>query len=283
MYKEMNNRMILLEESAYNKVLAPLKKATINTLFARTVIEKHLQGKVFVDDVNSPNTFYIVHPYGMSLLFGNPDNEEFNRQFKEHALNKDKSRDKYEWMQVFPDSWDDKLKDLFGSDLVKYSDNSNTAKGKVELNGRVNFKFNQETYFAFKQNTPKINCKIVPTDKEIFNDMKGSVVPMFFWKDAEHFCKHGVGFSLFYDNKLASTAYSAYIHDNYLELGIETVGEYRGKGLAQYACSVLIDYCLQNNYEPVWSCRFENTASLKLAQKLGFEPVPKRTYYKLPC
>ena len=274
--------MILLEESAYYKVLSPLKSVTINVLFARTVIEKHLHGKVYVNDTDTPNTFYIVHPYGMSLLFGNPDNEEFNRQFVEYALNKYKSRDKYEWLQVFPDSWDDKLKDLFGSCLVKYSDNSNNEKDKVELNGRVNFKFNKEAYFAFKQNKPKINYKIVRTDKEAFNDMKGSVVPMFFWKDAEHFCNHGIGFSLLYDNKLASTAYSAYIHDNYLELGIETVEEYRGKGLAQYACFALIDYCLQNNFEPVWSCRLENIASCQLAQKLGFEPISKRSYYKLP-
>jgi len=274
--------MILLEESAYNNVLEPLKKVTINNLFARTVVEKHLSGKVFVDDVNAPSTFYIVHPYGMSLLFGNPDNDGFNRQFREYALNKDKSRNKYEWMQVFPDSWDNKLKDLFGSNLVKYSDNSNNEKDKVELNGRANFKFNLNIYLAFKQNNPKINYKIVRTDKEIFNDMKGAVVPMFFWNNAKDFCKYGIGFSLFYDNKLASTAYSAYIHDNYLELGIETVEEYRGKGLAQYVCSALIDYCLQNNFEPVWSCRFENTASYNLAQKLGFEPISKRTYYKLP-
>lgn len=274
--------MILLEESEYYKALELLKKITINNLFARTVIEKYLSGRVYVDDVNTPNIFYIVHPYGMSLLFGNSNNDEFNRQFRKYALNKDKSRNQYEWMQVFPDSWDNKLKDLFGSDLIKYSKNSKNEKDKVELNGRVNFKFNQDDYFTFKQNLPKINCKIVRTDKKIFYDMKGTVVPLFFWKDAEQFYNQGVGFSLFYDNNLASTAYSAYIHENYLELGIETVEEYRGKGLAQYVCSTLIDYCLQNNIEPVWSCRLENTVSYNLAQKLGFKPISKRTYYKLP-
>ena len=274
--------MILLEESAYYKVLEPLKKITINNLFARTIIEKHLPGRVYVDNVNTPTIFYIVHPYGMSLLFGNCDNEEFNRQFREYALNKDKSRNKYEWMQVFPDSWDNRLNDLFGSDLIKYSNNFKNEKDKVELNGRVNFKFNQDDYFTFEQNVSKINCKIVRTDKKIFYDMKGTVIPLFFWKDAEQFYNQGIGFSLFYDNNLASTAYSAYIHDNYLELGIETVEEYRGKGLAQYVCSALIDYCLQNNFEPMWACRLENTVSYKLAQKLGFKPISKRTYYKLP-
>ena len=274
--------MILLDESEYRKVLEPLKKVTINNLFARTVVEKHLTGKIFVDDVDSPTVFHIVHPYGMSLLFGNPDNENFNRQFREYAMNLSKSRNKYEWMQVFPDSWDDRLKELFGCDLIKHSEASENERNKVVLNGRVNFIFNRGAYFVFKQNLPKCNYKIVRTDIDAFNNMKGTVVPMYFWENVEQFCNHGVGFSLFYNNKLASTAYSAYMHDNYLEIGIETVEEFRGKGLAQYACSALIDYSLQNNLEPVWSCRLENTNSCKLAQKLGFEIISKRSYYKLP-
>ena len=274
--------MILLDDNEYYKLIDPLKKVTINNLFARTVVEKHLSGKIYVDERNTPSVFYIVHPYGMSLLFGNPNNDKFNCQLREYALNTDKSRTKNEWTQVFPDSWDEKLKMLFGSDLIQYSENSTNEKNKVELNGRVNFIFNREAYSSFKQIEFKRDNKIVRTDKEIFNNMKGSVVPMYFWKDAEQFCNHGTGFSLFYNGNLASTAYSAYVHDNYLEIGIETVEEYRGKGLAQVACSALIDYCLQNNLEPVWSCRLENTASCKLAQKLGFEPVSTRTYYKLP-
>jgi GNAT superfamily N-acetyltransferase len=274
--------MILVDESEYYRVLEPLHKVAINNLFARTVVEKHLQGKVYVDEVDAPKTFFVVHPYGMSLLFGKPDNDVFNRQFREYAFNKDKSRRKYEWMQTYPDSWDVVLKDLFGSDLVKCSDHANNDNNCIELNGRVNFKFNRDAYFVYKQYKPATHYQILRTDKEAFNDMKGSVVPMFFWKDAEHFHNHGVGFSLFYENKLASTAFASFIHDRYLELGIETVEEYRGKGLAQHVCSALIDYCLINNFEPVWSCRFENTASYLLAQKLGFEPVSKGTYYRLP-
>lgn len=273
--------MVLLDVNEYCKVIEPLKRVTINNLFARTIIEKHLPGNAYVDDINTSSTFYIVHPYGISLFFGNPGNDNFNHLFRKYALNTDKSRNKYEWMQVFPDSWDEKLKELFGNDLINNSDDHNNQKNKVELNGRVNFKFNCDAYFVFKQNNLNNNFKIVRTDQEAFNNMKGSVVPMYFWKDAEHFLDHGVGFSLFYDNKLASTAYSAYIHDHYLELGIETIEEYRGKGLAQYVCSALIDYCLQNNFEPVWSCRLENINSCKLAQKIGFEAVSKRTYYKL--
>jgi RimJ/RimL family protein N-acetyltransferase len=107
------------------------------------------------------------------------------------------------------------------------------------------------------------------------------VVPKYFWKDAEHFYKSGKGFSLIYENRVASTAYSSFIHDNLLELGIETIESYRGKGFAVLTCSSLIDYCLNNNYEPVWACRLENVGSYNLAQKLGFEPTLYIPFYRL--
>jgi RimJ/RimL family protein N-acetyltransferase len=84
------------------------------------------------------------------------------------------------------------------------------------------------------------------------------------------------------ENQPVSMAYSAYITHNQLELGIETSENHRGKGLALHTCSALIDYCLKYQYEPVWSCRFENAGSYRLAQKLGFEPVLTLPYYRLP-
>lgn len=214
-------------------------------------------------------------------MIGEPGNTDFNGKFLNYALNKNKNRDQHEWMQVFPYDWDNTLTNLFGDHLIKSSDNTTEDPSRIELNTRVNFRFNQEKYQDFKRTFLIKNYKITRTDSVTYNLMKGHVVPMHFWENAEHFLNHGVGFSLFYENKLASTAYSAFVIDNYLEIGIETVEEFRGKGLAQYSCAALIDYCLQNNFEPVWSCRLENTASYRLAQKLGFEPILERSYYKL--
>lgn len=51
--------------------------------------------------------------------------------------------------------------------------------------------------------------------------------------------------------------------------------------VAELTCRKLIDYCLERDLIPVWSCRFENTASCKLAQKLGFEPTLMIPFYRL--
>lgn len=272
--------MISLEKSQYHKVADSLRQVTINNFFARSVIEKKVNGSVYVDNVKEPKTFYIVHPYGMSLLFGENDNREFNAAFHDYALNISKKREKHEWMQAFPGSWDATLKNLFRERLVKSDENSKTNH-IVEFNTRLNFKFNADKYLNLKRSKSGSDLKIIRTNKEIFEEMKGSVVPFYFWENADDFYKNGIGFSAFYEDKLVSTAYSAFIHDNFLELGIETVEGYRGKGIAWFTCAALIDFCLENNFEPIWACRLENTGSVKLAQKLGFEISARIPYYRL--
>jgi GNAT superfamily N-acetyltransferase len=271
-----------LEKEQYHKLSDPFKTVTINNLFARSVIEHKVTGKVFVDHLDNPKTFYVVHPYGMTLLFGECNNVAFNKSFREYALNIDDVRDKHEWMQAFPANWDIVLIELFKDCLIKSADNTlKRETGIIELNTRVNFKFARDKYPNFKRIVRDPDIKIVRTDKQIFRDMKGTVVPFYFWDSEEDFLKNGVGFSLFHKNKLASTAYTSYIHGDQLELGIETVSEFRGRGFAEHTCSALIDYCIENNYEPVWSCRLENIGSYKVAQKIGFIPSAEIPYYRL--
>jgi GNAT superfamily N-acetyltransferase len=274
--------MILLEKKEYYKVIEPLKTVTINNLFARSVVEYYVSGSVYVDKIEHPLTFYVVHPYGMSLLFGDYDNQKFNSSFKDYSLNTNHTRNKHEWMQAFPNSWEGVLSKLYKDCSIKASENLiGVNKNLIEINTRINFKFNLDKYLEFKQDNINDNLKIVRTDANMFKNMVGSVVPSSFWDSADDFIKNGVGFSLFHKDKLATTAYSAYIHDNYLELGMETIHEFRGKGFAQHTCSALIDYCIENKYEPVWACRLENISSYRLAVKLGFEPVLNLPYYRL--
>ncbi len=273
--------MYLLDPTDYKKVIEPIKKVNINSLFARFVVEGKISGSIYVDDVDNPATFYVVHPYGMTLLFGNIGNDAFNNWFCDYALNSSKSRQKYEWMQAWPNDWHLKIQQLLGDKLMRLADNQTGRTDVVEIHGRVNFRFNIDKYNVFRNALPKCENPVVRVDEQIFEGMKGSVVPQFFWKNAGHFLTDGVGFSVLVNGMPASTAYTAYVVDHYYELGIETVEAHRGKGFAQHACAALIDYLIENNYEPVWGCRLENTGSYLLAQKIGFEPVCQLPYYRL--
>lgn len=274
--------MKLLPREDFINVLEPLKKVSINNLFARSVVEGHVKGSVYVDDWTNPQTYYVVHPYGMSLLFGRHDNSSFNEAFRDHSLNTKQTRQQYEWMQAFPPEWNLVLKDLFGEKMLLASENkANASRGIVELNTRVNFIFHLSDYHSIRNNYHPADIHIVRTDQAIFNSLKGSVVPQHFWDSAEDFLNEGAGFTVVCNGQPVSTAYVSFVHEDQLEMGIETHADFRGKGFAFHACMALIEYCLTHHYEPVWACRLENVGSYLLAQKLGFKPQAEIPYYRL--
>lgn len=271
-----------LDSSHYQQALAPLSQIPFNTIFARSVLETGKLGSVYVDNTEDPKTFYVTHSYGMALLFGASDNDAFNQSFKDYALNVSQTRNTFEWLQVYPNDWHTVLKDMLGEKLIQSADtNANTEVGYVALNTRVNFKFNTNQYLQNVTHSTMEDVTIVRTDKEIFSAMKGSVIPSYFWENEDDFLENGVGFSLFFKGQLASTVYSAFVIGTQLELGIETVGTYRGKGFAEQVCKAILDYCITHNFEPIWACRLENVGSYKLAQKLGFTPTLEIPFYRL--
>ncbi|MHB8075391.1 GNAT family N-acetyltransferase [Desulfosporosinus fructosivorans] len=270
--------MIKLEVKDYFKVVTPLESLTINTLFAKAVIYKRISGSVYVDSDKDPKVFYIVHPYGMSLLFGDTEKENFNEDLFHHLTNKNKIRNKYEWLQAFPNSWNHKIESILDSYLVKI-DSAN--QNRVLENTRVNFIFNIREYKTIKGQLDRQEHEIVRTTNEMLKTMPGSVIPKYFWDNEDQFQNKGIGFSLIYDGEAASTAFSSCRFKNELEIGIETLEKYRRKGFALYVCSALINYCIENGLEPIWACRMENIASYQLALKLGFIPTLYIPYYRL--
>ena len=276
--------MILLNKSEYYKLLLPLKKVEINHLFAEAVLLGHVRGTVYVDTAVNPATFYVMHPYGMSLLFGNTGKEEFNTWLLGHALNNFHTRNRYEWLQAYPEKWNHEINTMWNEYLVKPEDNNHRVTDpRIEVNTRVNFKFNKSTFLNFKENSHLAVGNTIRTTPEIFENMQGSVIPGRFWDNVTDFSKQAVAYSVLVGDKIASTAFSAFIINDQLEIGIETSEAFRGKGYALLACSVLIDYCLEHDFEPVWGCKLENTASYLLAQKLGFEPTIYWPFYRLHC
>jgi len=218
----------------------------------------------------------------MSLLFGNTRNNDFNGKLRDYALNTGKTRKVTEWLQTYPESWNSVFADLFADRLIRSTGNKvGNATDVIELNTRINFQFNKDAFDTIRNDIFPCNHEIIRTTEKIFTALEEGVVPRHFWKDADDFVTNGVGFTLVHEGKSASTAFASFICDNQLEIGIQTAGEFRRMGFSRYTGATMIDYCIDNGYEPVWACRLENTGSYKLAQKLGFEVAREIPYYKL--
>ncbi|WP_025717513.1 GNAT family N-acetyltransferase [Paenibacillus sp. 1-18] len=282
--------MKLLDSRNYKKVIPIIQSAGINTMFALSVLERKVEGKVFIDEEASPVSFYIQHPYGMALLYGETNKEDFYVQLASYMLNVQNVRNEFEWLQVYPASLYSKMEAILGSNLIKKNPNEPYKKSllveednKVLEYQRINFGFNKEKFLAVKKRQTNMNYKIVTTSEAIFNQLDGSVVPKYFWNNYNDFMKNGIGFTIFSENDHpASTAFAAFIIDDQLEIGIETCERNQGSGFGSIVCTELIDYCMANGYKPVWSCHSGNIGSRKLAHKLGFEEATRVPYYRLP-
>lgn len=281
--------MKLLPKNQYIDLLPQLATVEINHYFAKSVLNGTIEGTVYVDniftdDVTTPKSIYIVSKYGMSLLFGRHDNQEFNQQLKKYLLNETGERDHDEWLQVFPNCWGEVVeilcqKKLLTDTAVNLLEQPQSHAGYFVRNTRVNFTFNAQQYRKLTKS--ENNHSTTMLDEHIFEQLDGSVVPKQFWESAKSFVQQGKGFCLTDNNIIVSTSFSACIDEKVIEIGIETNEQYRGKGYAVQICQTLIDYCLENHILPVWACRHENQGSYRLAKKLGFVPSNYLPYYRL--
>jgi hypothetical protein len=64
-----------------------------------------------------------------------------------------------------------------------------------------------------------------------------------------------------------------YMNDIIVEPGINTLEEHRKKGFAKEVIMAFVNYLLQKNKVPIWSCSSTNKASMALANSAGFNKL----------
>lgn len=278
--------MFELDSKDYFKALPLLDQVNINTMFARTVLEQRMPGKVYTDNVLNPGVCYVAHPYGMSLLFGDAGNDAFTHWLHGYITNQAGTRKNAEWLQADPaGEWNPVIDSIVSAHNSAYKKSKPSSEGKgsgpIQLHTRVNFSFSREAYLEAKPLFPQPDGSIMRMTGEQFMEQNGAVVPRYFWRDEVQFLAEGMGYTLVSDGEVASLSFAACRTADQLEIGIETAERFRGQGCALAVCSALIDYCLEHHLEPVWACRLDNAGSYHLAQKLGFRPTVMLPYYRL--
>jgi RimJ/RimL family protein N-acetyltransferase len=93
----------------------------------------------------------------------------------------------------------------------------------------------------------------------------------FYAGSVENFLSHGIGLCMLQGDQILVEAYASALGKTRAEIGAITHQAYRGRGYAPIACAYLVDACQQRGYQPYWSCDADHTASIRVAQKLGFQ------------
>ncbi len=271
--------MIELHADAFPTLLPSLRRLPINHLFARSVLEQHVAGRVWLDRQETPMLCHVVHPYGMTLLFGDADRTD-PHMLKAH-LDECRQAAHDQWMQVTPARLAATVDELLEPQAAPAGQ---PPRGpRVQRYTRANFRFDPARFAQRRtQLSPPTEVTLRPIVAAEFALPDISVSPHRFWRNADQFFAHGGGWCVEHDGHLAAMAFCSFRFDEQLEIGVETRADYRQRGYAYHAARALVEQCLALGLEPIWSCRKENTGSYQLAKSLGFEPTLEVAYYRLP-
>ena len=98
------------------------------------------------------------------------------------------------------------------------------------------------------------------------------------YKTHEAMVTEGIAAGAVIDGNIVAIAHTYAETDLHADIGGSTVEIWREKGFATAAASIVAEEIQAKGKVPAWSCGEDNTASLRVAQKLGFTEIGRRTY-----
>jgi RimJ/RimL family protein N-acetyltransferase len=98
------------------------------------------------------------------------------------------------------------------------------------------------------------------------------------WEDTKTLLRDGIIACAIVSGEIVATALTTARGDHYADVGVYTHPDFRRRGLATAAASAVLRRVQQQGQTPVWGAGAHNTASLRVAQKLGFKETSRRTY-----
>lgn len=234
-----------------------------NEVIIKSVLLGNSPGRVFVDDPHTPNSALVYPTKGFYYIASKHPNEIFFQD-----LNK-----------LFFEEWKVEIVELF-----LFPDGLNNYLSLL-LGGRPHIRLTRRDYVLNQDQFKKYRddlMKMPPTDfslhkiDEDYLNKYGAESINESWSSKEIFLEKGHGFSLTSSEDIVSECFICHRADSIIELGTHTKENYRQHGLATTVCATLIDFALNNNLHPRWSCWEFNEPSWKLAEKLGFELKSKK-------
>ena len=89
---------------------------------------------------------------------------------------------------------------------------------------------------------------------------------------------HGYAAAAVVDGAIAAIAQTYARTVVHADIGVHTVEAHRRRGYSTSAAALVIEQVQAAGETPVWSCGGDNHASMRVAEKLGFERYGERTY-----
>ena len=259
-----------LDPSKYDKVRTLFNALEEYQLTCSAVLERDYPGKIYVDDLNHPetafiNTFISSEDDGVwGFLTGEPSNEAFNHALNEAIRNREIISEKAPivFLTCHPEDWYEQLPIVFHprQPIPMFRRYYECHGINLDWHSDVPEGYDIRCLNEALLTHPKL--KIPDEVMKIFKKWRSISDPPL--KDFGCVCIRG--------DRIVSWATSDFVSGGVGEAGIFTLGGYRRRGLATVVTAAAVEHGLSHELSKInWSCTESNVASIRTAEKLGFE------------
>jgi len=237
-----------------------------NQIFS--ILDGIIPGEVFVDNRDSPKTTVIVAKW--RLFFGGDEtNREFITDMSDYIYQ--------EWKEI--------LKGLWGDTYIRLYPPNEEWKIALEEHFTDIVGFVRRYYIIRKlaiadwRNEIPLGYKMVQIDNDLLSNQNITNLDWLEeeykheWFTVEDFLDAGGGFCLVQDNKeIVCWSTLEYVTKNKeIECTVATKEEFQKKGFGTLTTAATSEYALSHYNHVGWHCAETNSASWKLAEKVGYE------------
>ena len=261
------NYMIELNKADFPSIL-PLVTNSNQAVIPLSITQGINPGRIFVDQKENPAIVLIWTTVGYYFLFGDPASanlSQISQIISEIFV--PASQDMGETGFILIPSRDD-WKPFIASIL--------SGQEVIEI-FRMPHSLDKQQFLQTMEKLPNLPKGF--EIREIDTDLAKRIGILASWATIEDFLNNGVGFAIMKDDQLAAYCYSVFLSEDAIEIDVYTNENFRKLGLAKVVSSTLIDYCLENGKKPNWECFWNNSPSLRLAEKLGYSAKKEYPVY----
>ena len=221
------------------------------------------RGRVLVDNLENPKLGLFSYKF-FHIPTGNSKHESAKEILKHSP--------KHKIIVVPDDDWAELVKQRWGWRLIPITRTKFSSQN-----------LNLEFIKGLKNNLPEglTLSKIGKMEADyIAQNMEEMEMIIDLFGDTDNFMKKGFGYCVKDGEKIVSVAATGSPpYKKAFEIQVETLNksEYRRKGLASTACAHLIEYSLENGFDPRWDAADERSAMF--AKKMGYTDPEKYEVY----
>lgn len=250
--------MFELNRSDFSSIL-PFISSSKQEVLPFSIAQGINPGRIFVDQIEKPNIVFIWTTVGYYFLFGNPSEKliPHSNQVICDVFVPASQKGGENGFILIPSS--DGWKPFMSSIL--------TGCGFIEI-FRTPHTFDRQKFATIKSAKPEIPPGF--DMQKIDSCLAEEIGVLASWSTINDFLTNGSGFAILNNGQIASYSYTVFSSSEAVEIDVQTAENFRGLGLATLTSIALIEDILLKGKNPNWECFWENTPSLRLAEKLGF-------------